>query len=88
MFHRLVLALSLLSLAFLVLGGPLEQREAAPGIIDDLIKGVLTEVGKLVKDVLSGAKSAIDNNKNNKPIICIPSIDVCCPCTLMPSYTP
>lgn len=80
MFHRLVLALPLLSLALLTLASPLEQREAAPGLIDDLLKGVLTEIGKLIKDVLAGAKSAIDNTKNNKPAICIPSIDVCCPC--------
>ncbi|KAF3004816.1 hypothetical protein E8E13_003663 [Curvularia kusanoi] len=79
MFHRLVLALPLLSLTLLALAGPLQQREAAPGLIDDLLKGVLPEIAKLIKDVLTGVKSAIDNNKSNKPLLCIPSIDVCCP---------
>ncbi|KAJ4990785.1 peroxidase [Stagonosporopsis vannaccii] len=78
MFHNLILALPLLSLTFLALASPLEQREAAPGLIDDLLKGVLSQVAQLIKDVLSGAKSGIDDFKNNKPLICLQTIDQCC----------
>lgn len=87
MFHNLLLALPVLSLTFLALASPLEPREAAPGTIDDLLKGVLPELAKLIKDVLAGVKSGIDNNKSNKPIICLSAIDACCACTLVLSYT-
>lgn len=80
MIHRLILALAFLPLAFLALASPLEQREAAPGLIDDLLKGVLPELAKLIKDVLAGVKSGIDNNKSNKPIVCLSAIDSCCAC--------
>ena len=80
-FHNLVLALPLLSLTFLALASPFEQREAAPGLIDDLLKGILSQVVQLIKDVLTGAKSGIDNNKSKKPIICLSAIDSCCACT-------
>lgn len=82
MFHKLSLALPIFSLIFLALANSLEQREAEPGIIDGLLKGVLSEVAKLVKDVLTGVKSGIDNNKSNKPIVCLSAIDSCCACTL------
>ncbi|KAJ4341021.1 hypothetical protein N0V87_002060 [Didymella glomerata] len=78
MLHKLILALPLLSLTFLALASPLEQREAAPGLIDDLLKGALPELAKLIKDVLAGVKSGIDNNKSNKPIVCLSAIDSCC----------
>lgn len=80
MFHKLILALPLLSLTFLALASPLEQREAAPGLIDDLLKGVLSQIQQLIKDVLAGVKSGIDNNKSNKPVICLTAIDSCCAC--------
>lgn len=80
MFHKLILLLPLLSFTFLALASPLEQREAAPGLIDDLLKGVLSQVAQLIKDVLSGAKSGIDDFKDNKPIICLSAIDQCCTC--------
>lgn len=85
MFHRLILALPLLSLAFLALASPLQQREPTPGLIEDLLNGKLPEIAQLIKDVLFGVKSAIDNNKW-KPPICPAFIDVCCPCTI-PSIT-
>ena len=81
MLHKLLLALPLLSFAFFAIASPLEQREAAPGLIDDLLKGVLPELAKLIKDVLAGVKSGIDNNKSNKPIVCLSAIDSCCACT-------
>lgn len=87
MFHKLILALPLLSLTFLALASPLEQREAAPGIIDDLLKGVLSQVAQLIKDVLSGSKSGIDDFKNNKPLICLPALDQCCVCKYFSSPT-
>ena len=83
MFRKLALALPLLSLTFLALASPLEQREAAPGLIDDLLKGFLSQVAQLIKDVLTGAKSGIDNNKSNKPFICLSAIDSCCACTFV-----
>lgn len=81
MLHQIIFALPLLSLAFLALASPLEQREATPGLIDDLLRGVLPEIAKLIKEVLAGVKSGIDNNKSNKPIVCLSAIDSCCACT-------
>ncbi|KAF1362402.1 heme peroxidase [Lizonia empirigonia] len=78
MFHKLILTLPLLSLTLLALASPLEQREAAPGLIDDLLKGVLSPIEQLIKDVLAGVKSGIDDNKSNKPVICLTAIDSCC----------
>ncbi|KAH6637701.1 ligninase LG6 precursor [Boeremia exigua] len=78
MFHKLLLALPLLSLTFLALAGPVEQREAAPGLIDDLLKGVLSPIAQLIKDVLAGTKSGIDDYKTNKPLICLSAVDSCC----------
>ena len=81
MLHKLILVLPLLSFPFLALASPLEQREAAPGLIDDLLQGALPELAKLIKDVLAGVKSGIDNNKSNKPFVCLSAIDSCCACT-------
>ncbi|KAF9701023.1 hypothetical protein EKO04_000851 [Ascochyta lentis] len=78
MFYRIILALPFLSLTFLALASPLEQREAAPGLIDDLLRGILSQVQQLIKDVLAGAKSGIDNTKSNKPVVCLSVIDSCC----------
>ena len=86
MFHKLILALPLISLTFLVLASPLEQREAAPGLIDDLLKGILSQVAQVIKDVLAGVKSGIDENKSNKPIICLSATDSCCACTFAFSH--
>jgi L-ascorbate peroxidase len=87
MFHRIVLVLPLLSLALLALAGPLEQREAAPGLIDDLLKGALAPIQQLIKDVLSGTKSGIDNTISSKPLVCLSALDTCCSCTLL-LFTP
>ncbi len=77
MLRKLASALPLLTI---VLASPLEQREAAPGLIDDLLKGILPPVAQIIKEVLSGAKSGIDNNKSNKPVVCLSAIDSCCVC--------
>lgn len=83
MLHKLILALLPLSSTFLAVASPLEQREAAPGLIDDLLKGLLPAIPQLIKDVLTGVKSGIDNNKSNKPLICLSAIDSCCACTFV-----
>lgn len=72
MLRNFVLVLSFLSLS---LATPVEPREAAPGIIEDLLKGILTPVGQLIKDVLSGVKSGISGEISSKPLICL---DACC----------
>jgi hypothetical protein len=81
MLHHTRLVLPLLALSLLVAASPLEQREAAPGIIEDLLKGILTAVAQLIKDVLAGVKSAIDDDKSNKPLTCsILTSNKCCVC--------
>ncbi|PSN62739.1 heme peroxidase, partial [Corynespora cassiicola Philippines] len=70
--------LPLLSLAFLAIASPLEQREAAPGLIEDLLTGVLNAITQLIKDILSGAKSGMSDEISSKPLICLSSLDVCC----------
>lgn len=87
MFHKLMLASPLLSLTLLSLASPLQQREAAPGFLDDLLRGILPQVTQvipqvqqLIQDVLNGVQSAIDNNKSNKPVACSPAADACCAC--------
>ncbi|KAH9879757.1 hypothetical protein J1614_001780 [Plenodomus biglobosus] len=73
------------SLAFLPLAtaNPVERREAQPGLIDELLTGVLTPVTQLITDVLSGTTSAIDNGISKKPFTCslpLLSSDKCCVC--------
>lgn len=81
MLHNSVRLLPVLALSLLASAGPLETREPVPGIIDDILTGILSGVGQLIKDVLSGAKSAIDDTKSNKPITCsIFTTDKCCVC--------
>jgi hypothetical protein len=80
MLYRFIRVLPLLSLSLLALASPLEQRDPAPGLIDNLLNGILSAVSQLIKDVLNGVKSGIDNTKNNKPLLCLPSLDACCPC--------
>jgi hypothetical protein len=82
MLNKLILTLPLLSLILLGNAGPLEQREAVPGLIDDLLDGVSSGVAQLIKDVLSGAKSGIDDFRDTKPLICLQSLDQCCVCKL------
>ncbi|KAF1837970.1 heme peroxidase [Decorospora gaudefroyi] len=78
MLHRAKLVLPLLTLSILAVANPLEQREAAPGILEDLLKGVLSPIAQLIKDVLAGAKSAIDDEKSNKPWSCRLLKTQCC----------
>ncbi|KAI8939311.1 hypothetical protein NX059_003101 [Plenodomus lindquistii] len=73
--------LAAFALLNLTAAGPLEHREAQPGLIDDLLTGVLSPIGQLVKDVLSGAKSAIDDTISSKPLTCSLSLlgsEKCC----------
>ncbi|EDU45873.1 KatG Catalase peroxidase I [Pyrenophora tritici-repentis] len=79
MLYNSARVLPILALSLLASAGPLETREPVPGIIDDILTGVLSGVGQLIKDVLSGAKSAIDDTKSNKPLICsLLTTDKCC----------
>lgn len=82
MHRNLVLALSLSSLSLPAVASPLQAREADPGLIDALLGGVLIGIPKLIKDVLSGTISAIDDTRSNKPLTCSLSIlsDKCCVC--------
>jgi hypothetical protein len=81
MFRRALLALPLLSLASPAFATPLEQREAAPGLIDDLLTGVLDPILQTIKDILTGVKSGVaDGEISSKPLICLSTVDKCCVC--------
>ncbi|KAF2752122.1 class II peroxidase [Sporormia fimetaria CBS 119925] len=69
------LAFPVFSLALLTGASPLESREADPGVIEDFLKGTLTPVAQLIKDIVSGAKSAISAEVDSKPSICLTA---CC----------
>ena len=77
MFGKPRLILSLLSVALFAAATPLEAREPAPGLIEDLLKGTLTPLTQLIKDILTGVKSGISNEIENKPILCLTA---CCKC--------
>ncbi|KAF1956599.1 heme peroxidase [Byssothecium circinans] len=79
MLQKHISALPLLSLAFLAAAGPLEQREAAPGLIDNLLTGILTPLEQTIKEVLGGVKSGINDEISSKPPLCLTAIDACCP---------
>ncbi|KAF2738347.1 ligninase LG6 precursor [Polyplosphaeria fusca] len=70
----------LLSLASVAVASPhsLDSRKPAPGLIEDILGGALSVVGQLIKDVLSGAKSGIDNTISSKPLLCLSAVDKCC----------
>ncbi|KAJ4300732.1 hypothetical protein N0V90_002820 [Kalmusia sp. IMI 367209] len=79
MFHKVFVALPLLSFALLAIATPLDPREAKPGIVEDLLNGVLNEIQQLIKDILTGAKSGVaDGVISTKPLICLNSVDKCC----------
>lgn len=80
MLRVFVSALPFISLALLAIASPLEQREASPGLIEDLLKGTLNAVQQLIKDILSGAKSGITDEISSKPLVCLSTVDSCCPC--------
>lgn len=80
MFRNFILAFPLLSLAYFSIATPLQEREASPGLIDDLSKGILSPIEQILKDVLDGVKSAINNEISDKPLICLPALDPCCVC--------
>lgn len=80
MLPKTILAASL-AFAPLATANPLERREAQPGLIDELLTGVLTPITQLITDVLSGTTSAIDNGISKKPFTCslpLLSSDKCC----------
>lgn len=77
MFGKLRLIFTLFSVALFAAATPLEAREPAPGLIEDLLKGTLTPIGQLIKDILSGVKSAISDEIESKPLICL---SACCKC--------
>lgn len=81
MLKNLILALPLLSIAYLAVATPLDQREASPGLIDDLLGGLLSTVGQLIKDILTGVKSGISDEISSKPLLCLSAVDKCCICT-------
>ncbi|KAF2466602.1 heme peroxidase [Lindgomyces ingoldianus] len=78
MFRKFVLALPLLSVVYLAIASPVKQRSPAPGLIDDLLKGVLSPIGQLIKDILNGITSGQSGELSSKPLICLPSLDECC----------
>jgi hypothetical protein len=81
MVHTKSLALPLLALCSVAASTPLEPRQVIPGLIDGLLRGVLSGIEQLIADVLSGKKSPIDDTKTNKPLTCsLLSIDKCCVC--------
>jgi hypothetical protein len=80
MFHKLKLALPLFALTLLTVATPLEQREAAPGLIDDLLNGVLSPIAQLIKDILNGVTSSLTDDISSKPLICLSTLDSCCVC--------
>jgi L-ascorbate peroxidase len=77
MIGRLFLFVPLLSVAFLASATPLEARDPTPGLIEDLLKGALNDIGRLIKDILDGVKSGISDELEGKPPICL---GACCKC--------
>lgn len=77
MLRKVLLALPLLSLVYLAIASPLERREAAPALIDDLLNNALSGVGKLIKDILNGVQSGISDDMSVKGLVCV---EACCPC--------
>jgi hypothetical protein len=86
MLHNTMRTVPLLLLATSAISTPLEQREAAPGLIGDLLKGVLSTIEQQIKDIITGAKSAISDEISSKPAICLQSLDKCCVCKLYHTF--
>jgi len=80
MLYNAMRALPLLLLATLTIATPVEPREAAPGRIEDLLKGILNAVQKQIKEIITGAKSGITDEISNKPLVCLQAVDKCCVC--------
>lgn len=78
MLHTTIRALPVLLLASLIVASPLEQRAPQPGLILDLLNGVLNSMQQLIKNIVTGATSAIAGEISTKPLICIQSLDKCC----------
>ncbi|KAF2197373.1 ligninase LG6 precursor [Delitschia confertaspora ATCC 74209] len=83
-------ALTVLSLGLLAAASPaavpnvgsgtlqLAPRVPTPGLIDDLLGGITTEIGLLIKDILNGLKSAQSDELSSKPLTCLLGLDPCC----------
>jgi L-ascorbate peroxidase len=82
MLGRLILILPFLSVALFAAATPLEARDPAPGLIEDLLKGTLNPLGQLIKDILAGVKSGISDEIENKPVLCLTA---CCKCNVYSS---
>jgi hypothetical protein len=80
MLRNAIQALPVLLLATSAIATPLETREAAPGLLLDLLKGALTEIQQQIKDIITGVKSGITDEISNKPVICLQTLDKCCVC--------
>ncbi|KAF1977244.1 ligninase LG6 precursor [Bimuria novae-zelandiae CBS 107.79] len=79
MFGKALLALPLLCLALQAIATPLEPRKAHPGLIEDLLNGILTPILQSLKDILTGVKSGVaDGEISAKPLICLSTLDKCC----------
>lgn len=87
MVRKALMALPLLGLALPAIAGPVEQREANPGLIDGLLTGVLSGLLQDLKDILAGLKSGVaDGDISDKPLICLSTVDKCCVCESLPPY--
>jgi hypothetical protein len=84
MLHNTIRALPVLLLATSAIATPLEQREAAPGLIEDLLTGILNPIQQLIKDIISGVKSGITDEISSKPLVCLQALDSCCVCKYHP----
>jgi hypothetical protein len=80
MLYNAMRTLPLLLLATTTIATPVDKREAAPGRIEDLLKGVLTAIQQQIKDIITGVKSGITDEISNKPLICLQAVDKCCVC--------
>jgi hypothetical protein len=84
MFHNAIRTLPVLLLASSTIATPLERREAAPGLVEDLLNGVLNPIQQLIKDIITGVKSGITDEISTKPLVCLQSLDSCCVCKYHP----
>lgn len=75
------LVLAALSAASVTASPVLEERQIIAGLLSNILKGTLTGVAGLIKDVLSGKISAMDDNVSAKPRLCL---DTCCACKSPP----
>lgn len=88
MYFNILLALHLLSPAVLAMpssfampGSAMPQPKGGPGLIENLLHGILNDVQTQIKDVLSKNQPGQDFNRSPKPVTCfVPGLDKCCVC--------